>query len=128
VSQDTFVFDQNSWLKTKTLTALIHAQTSLLLSMDYQPGQELPGKIVIRESNNPFSSDGDRDLKYAGSTKVLCRVDDQPVYRKTFYTEDLTQEHTLIQHTNSDEIKAKLAQMKSTMKHIRGPVYEVASF
>lgn len=129
VKQDTYIFDENNWLKAKTLTALIHAQTDVLLKMNYQPDQELPGKIVIKESLTPLSSnDSDRDLKYAGSTGVLCRVDDQPVYRKTFYTENMNSQHELIQHSNSDEIRARIAQMKASMKHVKGSLYEVASF
>lgn len=115
VVQNSIMFDENGWLKAKQLSALIHADTATLLAMNYQPDQELPGNIIIKEALMPFSNnDSDRDLKYAGSTGIVCRVDDQPIYRKTFYTETPNMNHELIHHTNSDEIRAANAIQRST--------------
>jgi predicted esterase len=32
-------------------------------------------------------------------------VDDEPIYRQTFYTQNLNEPDIFIQHTNTDEIK-----------------------
>ena len=110
VEQDTYMYDDNGWLRARKLSALIHAETATLIGMNYQPNQELPGNIIVKESLTPFQAkDSDRDLKYAGKTGVICRVDDQPIYRKTFYSENPNAVHELIQHTNSDEIRAAIA-------------------
>lgn len=110
VVQDTYMYDDNGWLRARQLSALIHAETETLMKMGYKPDQELPGNIIVKESLTPFSNtDPDRDLKYAGKTGVICRVDDQPIYRRTFYTENPNANHELIQHSNSDEIRAAIA-------------------
>lgn len=75
------------------------------------PGVELPGKIVIRESLEPQNAtDATIGVKYpSASAKVVglpCMVDDQPVYRKSFYTTNLELEDVLVQHTNGDDIRA----------------------
>ena len=54
----------------------------------------LPGKIVVVESLTPFNPENpDRDLKIAGGTGVICRIDDQPIYRQTFYKYFLNHSH-----------------------------------
>lgn len=113
VTQNAFMYDENGWLRARVLSALIHSDTATLIGMNYQPDQELPGNIIVKESLTPFNNtDPDRDIKYAGKTGVICRVDDQPIYRRTFYTENPNAGHELIQHSNSDEIRAALAAAK----------------
>lgn len=109
VVQEVKMYDDSGWLKLKQLSALIHADTETMLSMNYQPDQELPGNIIVRESHKPFSfSNPDRDLKYAGKTGIPCHVDGEPIYRKTFYSENPNAEHRLIAHTNTEEIREAL--------------------
>jgi L-ascorbate metabolism protein UlaG (beta-lactamase superfamily) len=70
-------------------------------------GQELPGRVVIRESLKPFNDkDPSRDLKIAGDTGVVCKVNGQPIYRKTIYTDVAAVEEVQIAHDNIDEIRA----------------------
>jgi hypothetical protein len=48
------------------------------------------------------------DLKYAGKTGVVCRFFDEPIYRQSFYTENVNEQDELIQHTNTDEIRESI--------------------
>ena len=41
----------------------------------------------------------------AGDTGIVCCVDGQPIYRKTFFTKDQTAEDVLIAHDNGDAIR-----------------------
>jgi hypothetical protein len=55
--------------------------------MEYYGGQMLEGTIVIKESLTPFNEkDPTRDLKVAGSSGILCKVGNDPIYRKTVYS------------------------------------------
>lgn len=66
----------------------------------------LTGKIIVKESLTPFSNnDPDRDLKMAGETGIICAVEGEPIYRKTFFVADATAEDVLIAHTNGDAIR-----------------------
>lgn len=115
------------FINDRQISAIVVERLEDMLQKNYQDGQELPGKIVIKESHQPFNEeDGDRDLKYAGRTGIPCHVDGEPIYRKTFYTEDLTDEHELIQHTNTDEIKQALQKMKAAGTPVNPPTWEPA--
>jgi hypothetical protein len=66
----------------------------------------LPGKIVIKEQLEAFSAnDGNRDYKMAGDTGIICCVDGQPIYRKTFFVADATAQDVLVAHNNGAAIK-----------------------
>jgi hypothetical protein len=109
VEQEVLMKNINNWIDVKTLKAIITGRTEDLQNGNYWAGQEIPGKIVIKESHQPFNEeDPDRDLKYAGNTGIPCHVYGEPIYRKSFYTEDMSETHELIQHTNSDDIKEAL--------------------
>ena len=98
--------NDQGWLRPVVRTAIIKGKVEDLLAAEFQANEELPGKIVVKESLNAFNYDNpDRDLKVAGSTGVICRVDDQPIYRQTFYTTNQNAIDELIMHTNTDEIK-----------------------
>jgi hypothetical protein len=108
---------ENGWLRKVTKKARIMGKTTDLVELKYTKNTELPGKIVVVESLTPFnSSDSERDLKIAGDTGVICRVNDQPIYRRTFYTSDSTAEDVYVQHTNSDEIK----QVQKALNSVKG--------
>jgi len=106
LEQEVFQISEKGWLKGTMRTALIHGKVDDLVKAGYKEGTELPGKIVILESLTPFNSENpDRDLKIAGNTGVICRVDDQPIYRKPFYTNNVNSFDEFISHTNGEEIK-----------------------
>lgn len=95
------------WLRSVKRSALIKGLVKDLVSAGFTGGQALPGKIVIRESLQPFNAnDPERDLKIAGDTGIVCRVDDQPIYRQSFYTTDVNAMDELIMHTNTEEIRS----------------------
>lgn len=129
VVQDTTNFTAKGWIEERQLSALVHGRLEMLLKQNFSEGQELNGKIVVKESLTPFDgSTDDRDLKYAGATGIPCLLDDQPIYRRTFYTENQQEESELVQHNNSEMIRERIAEMKVELKHVRGPIFEVASF
>jgi hypothetical protein len=109
----TFINDQG-WLRRSRRSALIKGLVKDLQDSKFTEGQELDGKIVVVESFVPFNPENpDRDLKLAGETGIICRVDDQPIYRQSFYTPNVNAHDTLIPHTNSDEIREVQSAQKT---------------
>jgi hypothetical protein len=101
----------NNFAQNKSVSTLIVGELNVLESFNFAAGQVLNGQIVIREQLTPFTTE-DRDIKVAGSTGVICSVKGQPVYRKTFFTEDMTQKDILVAHDNTEEIRQALAVQK----------------
>lgn len=117
VEQEVFQINNRGWLASKMRTALIHGNVKELQKTGYREGTLIPGKIVIVESMQPFNSeDPDKDLKIAGTTGIICRLDDQPIYRQTFYTPNQNAFDELISHTNGEEIKDVLNAQKLMQK------------
>jgi len=114
--QETLRIGKGGWLRFENRTALVHGTMTDLMKVNYKAGQQLPGKIVVKESLVPFNEKNpDRDLKIAGKTGVVLRVNDQPIYRQTFYTTDESATDELIQHDMDcrNEIKEVLAAQKA---------------
>jgi hypothetical protein len=106
VQQQTIQINDQGWLKSVRRSALIKGKMEDLISADYKEGSEIPGKIIVVESLVPFNElNPDRDLKIAGDTGIICRIDDEPIYRQTFYTANINAFDELVTHNNSDEIK-----------------------
>jgi hypothetical protein len=113
----------NGWLRNVKRSTLIKGKVADLLEAKFTNGQELPGKIVVVESFNPFNPENpDRDLKIAGDTGVICRVDDQPIYRQSVYTVNDQAQDEFITHNNIEEIRQVAEVQKSLLK----PKTEVA--
>jgi len=107
----------NGWLRQVVRTAIINGKLDDLVEAKFKKGQELPGKIVIIESFNPFNlKNPDHDLKIAGDTGIICRVDDQPIYRQNVYTVNDQAQDEFIMHDNSYEIKEVISIQKSLVK------------
>lgn len=114
VEQSTPVISDKGWLKVSKRSSFIKGKVEQLESLKYYGGCELPGKIVVIESLIPFNMENpDKDLKIAGETGVICRIDDQPIYRQAFYTTNMSAQDDLIYHTNNDEIKEVQAAQRS---------------
>ena len=97
---------ERGWLKIINRKARLMGKMNDLELADYKKGATLPGKVVVKESFIPFDLvNPDRNLKLAGKNGVVCRVDDQPIYRQLYYTDNLADFDEFIQHTNVDEIK-----------------------
>lgn len=98
--------NERGWLRVSKRSSLIKGKVEDLINCNYKLGEELPGKIIVVESTTPFNPENpDRDLKIAGETGVICRIDDEPIYRQTFYTPNDRAQDDLLMHTNSEEIR-----------------------
>lgn len=107
VEQVRSMYDDNSFLRRRKVSALIQGSMEDLKEEGYYLGQELPGKIVIIESLNPTNKkDTTKNIKTAGNTGVVCKVGSQPIYRRTLYTIITNLSDELVKHDNVDEIKA----------------------
>jgi hypothetical protein len=105
-------FNENGWATEKTRTALVKGTVAHLEKMGWTADKKLTGRITVQESHTSNNNEPDRELKYAGDTGVICRVGDQPIYRKTFWDVKGKYDDTFIQHDNQDEIKAAQTLMK----------------
>ena len=101
----------NGWAQNKSLSTIILGKVENLEAFNFAEGQALDGKIIVREQLTPFI-DETRDVKVAGSTGVVCKVNGQPIYRKTFYTMNTDEKDIFIQHDNVDEIRQVLSEQK----------------
>jgi hypothetical protein len=118
----------NGWLKSATRTTRVPGKMQDLQNAGLKKGMEIPGKIVVIESLVPFSEENpDRDLKIAGATGVICRYDDQPIYRKTLLTGDLTATDQFVSHTNKEEIKQVMEAQRAMSLLGSTPVAEELS-
>lgn len=111
VEQDCPVFNSKGWFDFKKRCAIIPGRTQDLKraveSNFFVAGKELTGKIVVREQLEPLmESNPDFGLKRAGNDGVVLLFEDQMIYRRAFYTENMNETDVLIQHTNIDEVKS----------------------
>ena len=108
------VFDLNGWARIRKVSALIPGSVEDLKSFGWAPGMQLPGKIVTIESLEAFNQqDPSKDYKIAGETGIVCCQDGQPIYRRSFYTEDLTRGDVSIPHNNTEDIKAAYTSLEA---------------
>jgi len=125
VEQTTTEINEKGWLRNAKRSAFIRGKVQDLIEMDFEEGQEIPGRIVVKESLTPFNTEEpDRDLKIAGDSGIICRIDDEPIYRQTFYSPKKDAEDVFIQHNNSTEIKDVMKAQKelrsfSNLKNIK---------
>ena len=114
VEQVATQISNDGWLRNVRRKARIMGKVSDLQELGYTTNSDLPGKIIVKESFTPFNLENpDRDLKIAGSTGIICRVDDQAIYRQTFYTSNENLQDELISHTNTLEIKEVMNAQKA---------------
>lgn len=106
VEQKRTMLTNKGWVRTKVVSALIHGTVEELETLEFASGEVIPGKIVIKESLVPFNTkDPSVDYKVAGKTGIICMVDEQPIYRKSFYNPSGTETDELIAHTNAEQIR-----------------------
>jgi hypothetical protein len=59
----------------------------------------------------PFNAENpEKDYKMAGSTGIVCCVDGQPIYRKTFYNPSSNDHDETLAHDNSEAIRLANAE------------------
>ena len=113
LQQLTMQINDEGWLRQSLRTALIKGKVEDLIASNFKAEQVLPGKIIVRESLTPFNPENpDKNLKIAGATGIVCRVDDQPIYRQTFYTQNENAIDEFIMHDNTTEIKEVMNAQK----------------
>ncbi len=112
VTQEAVNYSQTGWVQRKTRSALILGNIDDLKELKFKNKQKLEGKIVVKESTEPFNmTDPDRDLKIAGDTGIICATaDGEPIYRTTFYDVTGEQLDTFIAHANGDAIRQANAE------------------
>ena len=113
VEQTRMVIDDSGFARRKKLSALIPGRVEDLAGFGWSQGDEVDGKIVIKESLTAFNKkDPERDYKIAGNTGIICKVDEQPIYRKHIYVLNSSVEDEVITHTNKEELQAAYAAAK----------------
>jgi hypothetical protein len=106
VEQERYFCNKKGFLKKAVVSALMLGEHKILESIGFFNGQELQGKIVIKESLDPFNlQNPDKDYKYAGTTNIVCCQDGQPIYRRAFYNMDGTDTDEYVVHNNFDAIR-----------------------
>lgn len=107
VEQARMIVDETGFARVVKLSALIPGRIEHLRKFGWTVNQEIPGKVIFKESLSPFNKkDPDRDLKVAGDSGVVCSIDDEPIYRKHFYTLNENAKDEAIAHDNEEEIRA----------------------
>jgi hypothetical protein len=113
VTQERIVVDDNGFARPKPLSALIIGTIEDLKRFKYVKGQEIEGKIIFKESLEPFNTkDPEKDYKKAGKTGIICCQDGAPIYRKNFYRQDGDSMDVCVEHTNGEDIKVAYAALK----------------
>lgn len=107
VEQTRMLVDERGFARTTRISALIPGEVAALASFGFTAGQELSGTIYVKEQTNPFDTKTpERDLKIAGSTGIICKIGDEAIYRKNFYSENPEKLDETVEHTNKAEIIA----------------------
>ena len=106
VEQVTNQISEGGWLKLVKRSALIKGTVEDLKAVNYKEGDEISGRILVKESLEPFNPvNPEKNLKIAGSTGIICKLDNNPIYRDTYFTIDPYKEDEFISHDNTEEIK-----------------------
>jgi len=122
IEQERFLIDDDGFLRAKVLSALLPGKIEELKRLALKANQEIDGSVYFKESLSPFNKkDDERDCKVAGKTGIVCCIDGQPIYRKTFFSFRKQMEDTLILdengnhvlHTNVDEIREAFINLKA---------------
>lgn len=125
VIQSRVIVDDKGFARKKTLSALIPGLIEDLKAFEWSEGDSVEGKVIFKEQLEPFNFDQpEKDYKIAGSTGIVCCIDGEPIYRKTFYTTNsnaqdvfiLDEDGIPVAHTNGDAIRAEYLKMRDDAK------------
>jgi hypothetical protein len=107
--------DDNGFLRRKVVSTLLQGHMNELQQTGFYSGQELQGNILIIESLEPFNKKNpERDIKIAGETGIICKVEGNPIYRRTLYTEKENLTDTFLAHDNINELRFAYQEQKLT--------------
>lgn len=121
IEQQVNIVTEDGWFRPTKRSALLKGKVEDLKAGQFHIGMELPGKIIVKESLTPFNPvNPDQHLKIAGDTGIICRIDDQPIYRDTFYTMNPEAQDILIMHDEDcrEEIRQVGAATRALRKNI----------
>ena len=121
LTQTRSMIGANNFVNVKNLSTLIHGKIEELEQTGLQHTKEINGKIYVVEQVTPFNEENpDRDLKYAGDTGIVCATSDgEPIYRKTFYSEDENVSDILVPHANGDAIREANGTSAKVMAEVK---------
>jgi len=111
--------------------AFIAGTITDLEGFGFTEGQQLPGKIVVKETLQPINADKpELGIKYpnaaAKEQNLACMVDDEPVYRKSYYTTNEDTADVLVAHTNGDEIREFMKAQQALAAKAQSPALGAA--
>jgi hypothetical protein len=99
LEQEVHQISETGWLRATRRSALLKGTVTDLVNAKFVADMELPGKIIVKESLEPFNSENpEKHIKIAGDTGVICNIGGQPIYRDSFYTRNESAEDILIMH------------------------------
>jgi hypothetical protein len=108
LEQEVHQISESGWLRVVRRSTLLKGLVTDLVNAKFTQGMPLPGKIIVKESLEPFNSENpEKHLKVAGDTGIVCNIGGEPIYRDTFYTRNESAEDILIMHDEdcADEIR-----------------------
>lgn len=95
VEQTVRTFNDGGWTRNTNRSALIKGTVEDLEALNLKAGQKLPGKIVVQETTEePYP---DAQPKMNPSTEEIITHQGQPVYRETFFTQDMSKQDTILE-------------------------------
>jgi len=95
----------SGWMDIKTPTCLVQGSMEHLKAMEETLNAGLVGKIVHKESLEPFNlKNPANDIKYAGKTNIACSLKGKPIYRISTFSADVNAVDELIAHDNGKQI------------------------
>ena len=110
LEQERFVL--GSWAQNKTVSALMMGTMEnlqlIVNSLKLENGSTVPGQIVTKMSHEHFYEG--QGMHCYGDSGIPCLKDGQPIYRQTFYTQDLTETDELIAWNNQDDYRNHVQQ------------------
>lgn len=113
VEQHVTEVDENGFGKARKRTALIPGKIDDLKLFGWKANQEVDGKIIIKESIIPFNpKNPDYDIKIAGASGIVCTVNGQTIYRKSFFSQHPNAYDILVRHDNEADIQAAYQEIK----------------
>lgn len=113
IQQTKCLFTQNGAIKKELIKSVIIGNESDLNRL-VEHGLELEGTIIVRDSIIPYTNQRDQDLSLCPETGILLKYNNNPIYRKCFYSNNKTAKDEIIEYNNLDEIRS--AKNSSTLK------------
>jgi len=126
VEQTRMQVDDKGIARATRVSALIAGTVENLSAFNFKEGQELSGRIYVKEQTTPFNEKApEKDVKIAGTTGVICMFGEQPIYRKNFYSENSDKADETLEHTNQEEIAQARAAMKAASAMVPNQEFNV---